>query len=315
MEVKNNVLKIGERKFKISSLVILAETAAIIGLGIALASTSSKLKADEEYIAVEAQKVYEYYDSGDYVSFNDYTYGDVILKAVDGMPRCTYDYSNLETDGCKKYYSENGDVISKLGVDVSYFQGDIDWEAVKADGIDFVMIRAGYRGYETGLVNTDSRFEEYISGALAADLEVGVYFYSQAVNADEAEEEAEYVVSLLEPYDITYPVVYDWEIVGEESARTNEVTAAELTECSAKFCSVISKAGYKPMIYTNKRQALLKTDLNVLGGIDHWIAEYTDTPSFPYEFQMWQYASDAVVDGIEGDVDINLSFVDYTSVR
>ena len=123
------------------------------------------------------------------------------------------------------------------------------------------------------------------------------------------------MLSLLESYPITCPVVYDWEIVGEESARTNEVTAAELTECSAKFCSVISKAGYKPMIYTNKRQALLKTDLNVLGGIDHWIAEYTDTPSFPYEFQMWQYASDAVVDGIEGDVDINLSFVDYTSVR
>ena len=202
-----------------------------------------------------------------------------------------------------------GSMAKALGMD------DIDWEAVKADGVDFAMIRLGYRGYESGQLNLDERFHEYAQGAVDAGLEIGVYFYSQAINASEAEEEARFVLNELSDYKITYPVVFDWEIVGDDTARTNSVSSEELNECASVFCNTIARGGYIPMIYSVKRMALLKYDLSRLAGFDFWLAEYRDEPEFPYEFAMWQYASDGKVNGIEGEVDLNMSFVDYSKVR
>ena len=112
-----------------------------------------------------------------------------------------------------------------------------------------------------------------------------------------------------------YPVVFDWEIVGDETARTNEVSADVLNDCAAAFCNRIAKGGHIPMVYSVKRMALTKLDMSRLAGFDFWLAEYRDIPEYPYYFTMWQYASDGRVSGIEGDVDLNMSLVDYSKVK
>ncbi len=271
---------------------------------------------DEYYISAANSRVFEYYGEKDVVKLTDSVYGETWLQALTDVAKNTYNYSNIIVDeNGFKYYTENNEVVSKLGIDVSYYQGNIDWDAVKGDGIDFVIIRVGYRGYETGSIMLDSKFYEYINGATAAGLDIGVYFYSQAITTEEAIEEAEFVIDAIEGYEITYPVVFDWEIVGEDTARTNDITVDTINECTTVFCNTIAKAGYIPMIYTLKKQALMKLDLSQLAGFDIWLAEYKDEPEFPYYHTMWQYASDATVSGISGNVDINISYVDYSTVR
>ncbi len=288
---------------------------AIIGLTVALIVVSVKYGKDEDYIAVSASKVYDYHAPGDMIEFDDYTYGKIWIKAHENVPKTDLNYDNLKIDGDFRYYTKDGQVVSKLGVDVSYFQQSINWKKVKESGIEFAMIRVGYRGYESGSINKDNRFDEYMKGAAKAGIETGVYFYSQAVSVEEAEEEADFVLSNISDYDVTYPVVFDWEITGETGARTNDMTPAILTDCTAAFCNRIAEAGYIPMIYSPKRQAIFKIDRDSLAGFDFWLAEYNEEPEYPYMFQMWQYASDAEVPGIAGNVDINLCFVDYPNER
>ena len=213
----------------------------------------------------------------------------------------------------KKYRGRwDGVVTSRTGIDVSYHQGDINWESVADDGIDFVMIRAGYRGYESGEITLDTNFQQYAEGASDAGLDVGVYFFSQALNAEEAKEEANAVIETIKGYDISYPVVFDWEITGEETARTSDITVNEVTEATITFCDTVAEAGYIPMIYSVKKCALMKMDLSRLAGYHFWFSEYKDKPTYPYDFQMWQYASDGQVNGINGEVDMNISFIDYS---
>ena len=295
------------------SIVVLLIVIAILAAAVILLIQA--LKADEEYLSAESSRVFEYYGEKDVIKLDDPTYGDTWLAALTDVPRHTLDYDNVKMENGFKHYYENGERLNTTGIDVSYHQGDIDWEAVKADGVDFAMIRLGYRGYETGNINIDERFHEYAQGALDAGLDIGVYFYSQALTAEEAREEARTVLAEIENYEITYPVVFDWEIVGEESARTNDISSEKLNECAAVFCNTIARGGYIPMIYSVKRMALLKYDLSKLAGFDFWLAEYREEPEFPYEFTMWQYASDGKVNGIEGEVDLNMSFVDYSKVR
>lgn len=295
------------------SIAVLLIVIAILAAAVILLIQA--LKADEEYLSAESSRVFEYYGEKDVIKLDDPTYGDTWLAALTDVPRHTLDYDNVKMENGFKHYYENGERINTTGIDVSYHQGDIDWEAVKADGVDFAMIRLGYRGYETGKINIDERFHEYAQGALDAGLDIGVYFYSQALTAEEAREEARTVLAEIEDYEITYPVVFDWEIVGEESARTNDISSEKLNECAAVFCNTIARGGYIPMIYSVKRMALLKYDLSELAGFDFWLAEYREEPEFPYEFTMWQYASDGKVNGIEGEVDLNMSFVDYSKVR
>ncbi len=305
-----------KRSVDMKSICIIAETLVIIALTVAVIMLIKALKEDEEYLSAESSRVYEYYGERDVISLDDMDYGDVWLEALTDVPRHTIDFANdvrLE-DGFKHYYID-GERQNLTGIDVSYHQGDIDWEAVKADGVDFAMLRVGYRGYETGNINVDEKFHEYAQGALDAGLDIGVYFYSQAVSADEAIKEAEFVLAEISGYEIMYPVVFDWEIVGEMSARTNSVTYETLNQCATAFCNRIARGGHIPMIYSVKRMALMKLDLSRLEGFDFWLAEYREEPEFPYEFTMWQYASDGHVDGIEGEVDLNMSLVDYSKVR
>lgn len=302
-------------KFDPRNLIILAMGISLAVLGVKASKLDKALTEDEEYISAEASRVFEYYGEKDVINLADPTYGDTWLAALSDVPRHEMDFDNVRLENGFKNYYIDGVKANKTGIDVSYHQGDIDWEAVKADGIDFAMLRLGYRGYESGQINVDERFHEYADGALGAGLDIGVYFYSQAVTAEEAVEEAEAVLNEIGDYEIMYPVVFDWEIVGEESARTNVVSADVLNECAAAFCNRIAKGGYIPMVYSVKRMALTKFDMSRLAGFDFWLAEYRDIPEYPYLFTMWQYASDGHVNGIEGEVDLNMSLVDYSKVK
>ncbi len=217
-------------------------------------------------------------------------------------------------------FDENGRAIYKddgqkilTGIDVSVFQGYIDWNAVAEDGIDFVMLRVGYRGYgEKGIMGIDDRFYQNYDGAVAAGLDVGVYFYSQALNAEEAVEEAQFVLETLGELDLSYPVAYDWEHVDDEAARTKDMTNDKITECAIAFCEEIEKSGRKAIIYFNCEIGYFEYNLKKVESFDFWLAEYEKYPSFVYDYKMWQYTDKGSVNGINGDVDLNISTVDYS---
>ena len=202
------------------------------------------------------------------------------------------------------------------GIDVSGHKGEIDWNAVAADNVDFVIVRAGNRLYgkdSSGAVLEDSWFDKNMQGAIAAGLDVGAYFFSNAITLEEAVEEADLLISKLEPYRqyVTYPVVCDWEYLGGNKSRAYGVDAKIITDCIDAFCQRVAAAGYQPMFYFNDYCGYVKMDLSKLTQYPFWYAEYADTPDFRYQFQMWQYSSKGKVAGIGSDVDMNLCFVPW----
>lgn len=221
-----------------------------------------------------------------------------------------YKDENFYSQRGLRYYID-GDKKSHAGIDVSYAQKEIDWNKVRNSGIEFAMIRAGYRGYESGKLNVDEYFEKNMKGALAAGIETGVYFFSQATNEKEAREEAEFVLNLIKDYNITYPVAFDWETVPDENARTAGITGEMLNKCALEFCSTVENAGYKPIIYASLnllREKFDKYSIDVISEYELWLAEYKDLPEYPYHFKMWQYTSEGKIDGIGFDTDINIYF-------
>jgi len=231
-----------------------------------------------------------------------FRFGDRVMTPLEGMPLNPYDREDFSLDGRGRVTCEG----AKAGIDVSAYQKEIDWSAVSADGIDFAILRLGYRGYTEGGLFLDKAFERNIQGALDAGLEVGVYFFSQAVTPEEAEEEAGYVLSALEGYDITYPVAFDWEPISDSGARTAGLDGGVLTRCAAAFCQKIEEAGLRPAVYFNQSLGYLRYDLRELTDYDLWLAEYDDKPDFYYHFDLWQYTHTGRVAGIEGDVDLDL---------
>ena len=214
-----------------------------------------------------------------------------------------------ESDGYKTYVSDT--VTAKLGVDISSHQEWVDWDALAASPVDFVILRAGYRGYGDGSVNIDSYFAENIAAARNAGLGVGVYFFSQALTPEEAEEEARTVLAQLADYQIDYPIYYDWEPISDENARTATISATEITSCAQRFSQTIEQAGYRAGVYFNLDIALSYYHLTDLMDYEFWLAEYQDTPSYPFAFGMWQYTDQGSVPGVEGGVDMNLCFKSY----
>jgi GH25 family lysozyme M1 (1,4-beta-N-acetylmuramidase) len=229
------------------------------------------------------------------------------------MPKNCYDDNSFFTNSYGfKAYKDNDSTISTVGIDVSYVQGDIDWEMVKSSGVDYAIIRCGGRGYgESGILYEDEKFEQNIQGAIDAGLDVGVYFYSQAISVEEAKEEAEYTLKLIKNYDIKYPVVFDWEHYEYEDARTDDVDRETLTSIAKQYCSVVDKAGYTPVIYANRSILYFEYDLAALSDIELWLASYEDVPDFYYDFGMWQYSTDGTIDGIDGTVDLNICMYNY----
>ena len=213
---------------------------------------------------------------------------------------------------------ENGFIVydgvkgkSHIGIDVSSHQREIDWMQVAGTGVEYAMIRVGYRGYETGNLNLDQRFTENVEEALGAGVDVGVYFFSQAVNAEEAGQEAAQVIEWIKDYEITYPVVFNWEPISDSPARTDGVKSETVTQCAKAFCRVVEEAGYIPMVYFNKSQGYSVMNLAELKDYHFWLAEYTDIPKFRYHFEMWQYSYTGTVAGISLPVDLSVCFVTY----
>ena len=192
------------------------------------------------------------------------------------------------------------------GVDVSKFQGTIDWNAVKADGIDFAIIRCGYRGYGSGKLVEDSTFRQNIQGATAAGLKVGVYFYSQAINEEEAVEEASMVLSLVGGYSLPMGVYYDTEQVGTDVGRADGISAAQRTACAVAFCETIRNAGYTAGVYSYASWFYNALNFANISKYRIWIAQYRDTLSFNYRYNIWQYTSKGSVKGISKPVDMNI---------
>lgn len=202
------------------------------------------------------------------------------------------------------------------GIDVSEHQGEIDWAAVAADGVEFAIIRAGYRGYgEAGTLREDQWFRANMDGALAAGIPVGVYFFSQALNAEEAAEEAAFLLELLEPYGpdaLALPVYFDWEDITHDTARTNGLDGETITDCALAFTEAVAAAGYTAGVYAYRYLGYFQYDLARLAGLSLWIGAVGDWPDFYYAHDVWQYSTEGSVAGIEGNVDLDFRFEPLT---
>lgn len=198
-----------------------------------------------------------------------------------------------------------------IGVDVSEHQKEIDWNGVKAAGAEFAILRAGYRGYTEGGLYEDEFFRENYEGAKAAGLQVGVYFFSQAVDEKEAREEAMYVCQLVEDCQLELPVYFDWEMIND-SPRIDSPADVPLTECAVAFCEIVEEAGYDAGVYFNQSYGYFRFDLGELQDYNLWLAEYNDIPEFRYHFHCLQYTNAGKVEGITGDVDLDILFLTET---
>ncbi|MBD5522520.1 MAG: hypothetical protein HDR03_15075 [Lachnospiraceae bacterium] len=228
---------------------------------------------------------------------------------LDKLEQHTYVKDNfvVNEDELLEYY-EGDNIISHKGIDVSKYQEKIDWKKVAQDDVEYAFIRLGIRGYTEGEIKKDDTFNNNIEGALKNNIDVGVYFFSQATSVEEAKEEAEFVLNEIEPYNVTYPVVLDVEAVNVDNARTEDVTKEERTEYCIAFCDMIKNAGYTPMIYGNLKTFMMLLDIEQLEDYDKWFAQYDTELYYPYDFKVWQYTDKGKVNGISTDVDMNISF-------
>ena len=230
------------------------------------------------------------------------------LDVLETVPAFSYIPQLFRMEGDYLTY-DDGTVQGHLGVDVSQFQGEIDWEQAADAGVEFAIVRVGGRGYTEGKLYEDTYFDRNVQGALDAGLAVGAYFFSQAITVEEAEEEARFVLDKIRGYALTGPVVFDWEALGKSEARTYGLDTDTLCRCALAFCELVEEAGYTPMIYLTSYAGYVKYDLSRVMDYPFWFAEYDKAaPTFYYHFQMWQYTSKGSVDGIQGNVDMNLWF-------
>lgn len=215
--------------------------------------------------------------------------------------------SNSGSTGGNTGGSSGGGTNWVKGVDVSKYQGNIDWNKVKASGIEFAIIRVGYRGYGTGVLVEDSTFRQNIKGATAAGLKVGLYFYSQAINETEAVEEASMVISLCQGYNISYPIYFDTEKVAGDTGRADNISRAQRTANAVAFCETIRNSGYKAGVYSYASWFYNQLNMASLSPYSIWIAQYRDQLSFDYNYDIWQYSSTGTVPGIPKPTDMNVS--------
>ena len=229
------------------------------------------------------------------------------LPGVEANSLTAEDFS--DRSGYPTYTGSDYQVLR--GIDVSEHQHEIDWAQVAASGVDYAYVRLGYRGYTEGGLFEDPYFRANVEGALASGLQVSVYFFSQAISVQEAIEEAEYVLARIRDYNITLPVVYDWEkINGEMAARTDNLDFSILNDCAVAFCDTVKNAGYEPAIYFNRHLGYYGYDLSRMTDYDFWFAlPESSFPNFYYAVDMWQYSFTEQVPGIAEPTDMNLMFI------
>jgi GH25 family lysozyme M1 (1,4-beta-N-acetylmuramidase) len=277
------------------------------GKGMAFSMSTDLLpRYSNEHIAALSEDNYERFLHASYIIVTD-KYGErQKIKISANIARHNWDFSNLDdSTNFKKYIAEDG-TVSKVGIDVSEHQGVINWEQT-ATAIDFAFIRLGYRGYgsEGGIV-LDGYYTSNMAGAIENGVPVGVYFYSQATSYDEGVAEANFVLSNVAGYDLSYPIVLDREDPMVEEARTNNLSVEQHTQAALGFLETIKAAGYQTMMYTNRMYYALYVDIEQIYQYPIWFAQYADEPDWPYEFNIWQYTESGEVPGISGPVDLNL---------
>ncbi len=230
------------------------------------------------------------------------------------LTKNTFDFTKMEDKAGLKRYMENGRKTSFVGVDISKHTGKVSFDRIKAAGVDYVMIRLGSRGYSTGQITLDENFKENIEGAIEAELDVGIYFYSQAISQDEAIQEVNFVVQNLEPYraHVKYPIAFNMEFVSNDKSRIEGIGREDKTAVTASFMEGIRAAGYVPMIYGDKEWLIKEIDMTKLQDYDVWLSQEEEIPDYPYRYSMWQYNTDGVVNGIDGGADLNICFVNYS---
>ena len=232
------------------------------------------------------------------------------LPVKDSMKKNGYLEDNLNIlESGELQYLTDGKVTSYKGIDVSVYQGTIDWNKVAEDGVTFTFIRAGYRGWGSkGTLVTDENAEANLRGANGAGIKTGVYFYTQATNEKEILEEVQLVLDLIKPYRIDCPVVIDVEKTSEKAGRMNQLDVQERTKLVKLFCDTVQAAGYRTMIYHNLEMGALMLDLDQLEEYDKWFAFYKSELYYPYAYKIWQYSDKGSVQGIKGAVDMNIAF-------
>lgn len=239
------------------------------------------------------------------------SYRNSMIPVDWSVPAAPYNKDLLVRDGSRMYYNDPA-YVTEWGIDVSRHQGDIDWQKVAAAGVQFALIRVGGRGSDSGELYDDTKFEEYLTGAKAAGLKTGVYFYSQAINVAEAIEEANFAIQKLNGRSLEYPIVFDWEIYSK-TARSYGVNKTTLTDCAIAFCETVAQAGYTPMIYMGLEVGYERLELNRLTNYDFWFAQYNNRnqPDMYYNYRIWQYSDKGNIPGIGGNVDMDIAFIPY----
>ena len=236
----------------------------------------------------------------------------VFAPVLDGVKKHNYSEENfVETDDGEMQYIENGTVVSHKGIDVSKYQGDIDWAAVALDGVEYAFVRLGLRGYGSGKLVLDEYFDQNMRGAKEAGIKTGVYFFTQAITVEEAIEEADYVLENITGYDVSYPVVFDVEMIVNDDGRANGLSQKDRTDITIAFCDRIKAAGFTPMIYGNVKCFTKLLDMTRLNDYEKWYAFYDDYMYMPYEVGIWQYTEKGKVAGINTGVDLNISYKEY----
>lgn len=261
-----------------------------------------------------AKKIIVYEEDENHIVFKNYQDEIIDHTYWPDIARCQYDKSLFKIDRKKKLATYDGDpnYTYRRGLDISRHDGEpIDWKAVKADGWEFIIFRIGWRGYQSGSLHVDEHFHQNIKGALKEGFDIGVYVFSQAINEEEAVEEAELVINELKDYKITLPVVFDPETITWEEARTDEITGEQFTKNTIAFCNRIKAAGYEPMIYSNITWEAKFFDLSQLTEYKLWFADYQYPPTSPYHFEFWQYGGESAKvpgfpKGRKVDVDLQL---------
>lgn len=238
-------------------------------------------------------------------------YGGIVFSEIKGdLPKNPFnDYEKLTFEDNRAYY-KNNDYISLCGIDVSEYQGYIDWKKVKNDGIDFAYIRVGYRGYTEGVLHLDAQFYNNMQETKNAKMPIGVYFFSGAINEKEAIAEADFVIRHISNYNVAYPIAFDMEDVSNAKNRMKDLTVEERTKITIAFCERIKEKGYQPMVYGNAKWLLEKLDFSQIVKYDIWYANW-DFYNWPYNLGVYQYSSNGKVDGISGRVDMNVGFFNY----
>lgn len=256
------------------------------------------------------QKDARFYDPEqvEYTTVYDIAEGYMRVPLLSQVPKNPYQLNGFSGSNLGMTYQASDGISPMIGIDVSKFQGNINWEQVSQAGVQFAILRMGVRGYGSGELVLDDKF--YVNQAAASEMGIrtGLYFFSQAITEEEAVEEANFVLSSIEGLQINMPIVFDTEPITYDEARTDNLTPNQLTNITKAFCDTIKQAGYQPMIYANAKRFTTVLHLEQLTEYPFWLADYRQAPDYPYAFSMWQFTEKGQVPGIEGNVDIDLYF-------